>query len=387
MDLQQCRSRIDQIDEKLVSLFCERMKVVEDVAAYKKENHLPVLQSGRETAVLEHVSQLAGPVYGEAAKALFTAMMNISKTQQIMRFQEESADSYRTFLMDALERSKGNRLPSAAKVACQGVEGAYSQRACLQLFSEPDILFLKTFNDVFRAIEQGGADFGVLPIENSTAGSVTAVYDLMRKHHFYICMGTRVKVDHSLLVKPGVKLEEIKKVYSHEQGLAQCTAYIGSHPSWEPVKYPNTAAAAKYVSESLERGTAAIASDLCAQLYGLEILEQGIQDAKSNYTRFICISKQPWIYPDADKISLAFTLPHRAGTLNQLISQVAANNLNLTKLESRPIPNTDFEFMFYLDVEGSLHNQKILNFVCGLHQSLNFLEFLGNYRERTERPN
>lgn len=137
----------------------------------------------------------------------------------------------------------------------------------------------------------------------------------------------------------------------------------------------------------MERGTAAIASDLCAQLYGLEILEQGIQDAKSNYTRFICISKQPWIYPDADKISLAFTLPHRAGTLNQLISQVAANNLNLTKLESRPIPNTDFEFMFYLDVEGSLHNQKILNFVCGLHQSLNFLEFLGNYREHTERPN
>lgn len=387
MDLQQCRSRIDQIDEKLVSLFCERMKVVEDVAAYKKANHLPVLQSGRETAVLEHVSQLAGPVYGEAAKALFTAMMNISKTQQIVRLQEESADSYRKFLTDALERSMGERLPAAAKVACQGVEGAYSQRACLQLFSEPDILFLKTFDDVFRAIEQGEASFGVLPIENSTAGSVTAVYDLMRKHHFYICMGTRVKVDHSLLVKPGVKLEEIKKVYSHEQGLAQCAGYIGGHPAWEPVKYPNTAAAAKYVSESLERGTAAIASDLCAQLYGLEILEQGIQDAKSNYTRFICISKQPWIYPDADKISLAFTLPHRAGTLNQLISQVAANNLNLTKLESRPIPNTDFEFMFYLDVEGSLHNKKILDFVCSLHQSLNFLEFLGNYRERAECPN
>ena len=384
MDLKQCRSRIDEIDEKLVSLFCERIKVVEDVGAYKKANNIPVLQTGREAEVLEHVSRTAGPVYGESAKALYRAIMNISKSRENEQIQEESAALYRKFLTEALERSKNKRLPSSAKVACQGVEGAYSQRACLQLFPEPDILFLKTFDDVFQAIEQDKADFGVLPIENSTAGSVAAVYDLMKKHQFYICMGTRVKVDHALLVKPGVKLEEVKKVYSHEQGLAQCASYIESHPSWEAVKYPNTAAAAKFVSENPERGIAAIASDLCSQLYGLEILEQGVQDAKANYTRFICISKQLWIFPDADKISLSFTLPHQVGTLSQITSQVAAHNLNLTKLESRPIPNTDFEFMFYLDVEGSLYNEKILDFVCSLHQSLNFLEFLGNYQERTK---
>lgn len=381
MDLQQCRSRIDQIDEELVSLFCERMKVVEEVAAYKKANHLPVLQTGRETQVLEHVSQLAGTTYGDYAKALFTSIMNISKARQNTQLQGDGTEEYRLFLEEVINRSRKQTLPLSARTACQGVEGAYSQRACLQLFQKPDILFMKTFDDVFRAIEQGEAEFGILPIENSTAGSVTAVYDLMRKHHFYICAATRVKVDHALLVKPGVKLEEVKTIYSHEQGLAQCAAYISGHPGWSQTKYPNTAAAAKYVSETADRGSAAIASDLCAKLYGLDILEEGIQDAKNNFTRFICISKQPWIFPGADKISLALTLPHQVGTLYQLISQIAAFHLNLTKLESRPIPDTDFEFMFYVDIEGSLYDPKTLEFVCGLRQSLNFLEVLGNYRE------
>lgn len=384
MDLQQCRSRIDRIDEELVALFCERMKVVEDVAAYKKANNLPVLQTDREAQVLERVSRLAGPEYGKYAEALYTSIMNISKSRQNTNIQEGEAEEYRQLLTESLERSRGRSLPAAAKVACQGVEGAYSQRACLQLFQRPDIRFLKTFDDVFRAIEQGEAEFGVLPIENSTAGSVAAVYDLMKKHRFYICEATRVKVDHALLVKPGVRMEEVKTVYSHEQGLAQCAAYIAGHPGWTETKYPNTAAAAKFVSETPDRGAAAIASDLCAQLYGLDILEQGIQDAKNNFTRFICISKRPWIFPRADKISLAFTLPHRVGTLYQLISQVAAHRLNLTKLESRPIPDTDFEFMFYLDVEGSLYDQRTLEFVCGLHQSLDFLEFLGNYQEHAK---
>lgn len=381
MDLQQCRQHIDRIDEQLVELFCERMKVVEDVAAYKKANNLPVLQSGREAQVLDQAARLAGPEYGDYARALFTSIMNISKSQQNARLQGEGAEEYRRFLTGALEHSKGRDLPSSAKVACQGVEGAYSQRACLQLFPQPDIMFLKTFDDVFRAIEEGEAEFGVLPIENSTAGSVAAVYDLMKKHHFYICKATRVKVDHALLVKPGVRREEVTAVYSHEQGLAQCASYIAAHPGWTQVKYPNTAQAARFVSETPDRGAAAIASDLCAQLYGLDILEQGIQDAEANFTRFICISKQPWIYPGADKISLALTLPHRVGTLYQLMSQIAACSLNLTKLESRPIPNTDFEFMFYVDIEGSLYDSKTLDFVCSLRQSLNFLEFLGNYQE------
>ena len=233
------------------------------------------------------------------------------------------------------------------------MEGAYSQRACLQLFQRPDIRFLKTFDDVFRAIEQGEAEFGVLPIENSTAGSVAAVYDLMKKHRFYICEATRVKVDHALLVKPGVRMEEVKTVYSHEQGLAQCAAYIAGHPGWTETKYPNTAAAAKFVSETPDRGAA----------------------------RFICISKRPWIFPRADKISLAFTLPHRVGTLYQLISQVAAHRLNLTKLESRPIPDTDFEFMFYFDMEASVYSPEFVNLLGQLENQPEIFVFLGSYSE------
>ena len=381
MDLQQCRARIDQIDAQIVQLFCERMKVVEQVAAYKKANHLPVLQTDREAQVLDRVAQLAGPEFGDDARSLFVMMMNLSKNHQNTTLGQDAAPALSEQLTQAMQRGKELKLPKKIKVACQGVPGAYSQKACLQFFSDPQITFLPAFDDVFSAIESGEADFGVLPIENSTAGSVTAVYDLMKKHNFHIFRANRVKVDHALLVKPGVKRGEITQVYSHEQGLAQCAEFFRQNPQLTPVKYPNTAAAAKFVSESPDRGVAAIASDVCASLYGLEVLEQGVQDAKSNYTRFICISKELIITPDAQKVSLAFTLPHRVGTLNQLIAQIATMNLNLTKLESRPIPDTDFEFMFYIDIACSLWDPKVFSFICKLHQSLSYLEFLGNYED------
>lgn len=381
MDLKQCRDRIDQIDEQIVRLFCERMKVVEDVAAYKKANNIPVLQTGREAQVLDHVASLAGPELGDAARALFVSMMNISKTHQNAAMQKLSTPGFDAALTQAIARGDGMTLPKGAKVACQGVPGAYSQKACLQFFQDPDITFLPAFDDVFTAIERGEADFGVLPIENSTAGSVTAVYDLMKKHSFHICKENRVKADHALLVKKGVSFQDITRVCSHEQALAQCSEFFRENPQLEAVRYPNTAAAAKFVSETDEPGVAAIASDVCAQLYGLDILQQGIQDAKNNYTRFICITKDLIITPDANKLSMAFTLPHRVGTLYQLIAQIASLGLNLTKLESRPIPDTDFEFMFYIDIEGSVRDPKIRSFLCGLHESLNYLEFLGNYRD------
>lgn len=381
MELQQYRDRIDEIDAQIVSLFCERMKVVEDIAAYKKANNLPVLQTGRETQVLERVKELAGPQLGEAARSLFVSMMNISKTYQNSSIQKSTAPAFSGTLKLAMEQGNSMTIPKKAKVACQGVPGAYSQKACLQFFEDPEIIFLSTFDDVFSAIEKGEADYGVLPIENSTAGSVTNVYDLMKKHHFHIFRENRVKVDHALLAKKGVSFSEITKVYSHEQALAQCYEFFHENPQLEQIRHTNTASAAKFVSETEERGVAAIASDVCAPLYHLDVLEQGIQDAKYNFTRFICITKDLIITPDANKLSIAFTLPHRVGTLYQLIAQIAALGLNLTKLESRPIPNTDFEFMFYIDIEGSVYDPKIFSFICSLHQSLNYLEFLGNYKD------
>jgi len=382
MDLQQCRARIDEIDEQIVRLFCERMKVVEDVAAYKKANSLPVLQASREAQVLDRVAALAGPQLGDAARALFVSMMNISKTYQNTQLQKAQSPAFSAALTAAIEKGDSHVIPKHTRVACQGVPGAYSQKACLQFFQEPDITFVAAFDDVFTSIARGEADYGVLPIENSTAGSVTAVYDLMKKHNYHILQENIVKVDHALLAKKGTSLSEITKVYSHEQGLAQCTDFFKANPQMEAVRHANTAGAAKFVSETADRNVAAIASDICAQLYDLEILQQGVQNAEHNYTRFICITKDMIITPDANKLSIAFTLPHRVGTLYQMIAQVAAFGLNLTKLESRPIPNTDFEFMFYLDIEGSVRDPKVRNYIEGLHESLNYLEFLGNYRDR-----
>jgi len=381
MDLQQCRARIDEIDEQIVRLFCERMKVVEDVAAYKKANNLPVLQTSREAQVLDRVAALAGPQLGDSARALFVSMMNISKTYQNTQLQKEQSPAFSASITEAIERGKALTIPKKARVVCQGVPGAYSQKACLQFFEEPDITFVPAFDDVFAAIDRGEADYGVLPIENSTAGSVTAVYDLMKKHNFHILQENMVKVDHALLAKKGTVLSEITKVYSHEQGLAQCSEFFKANPQMEAVRHANTAGAAKFVSESKDRNAAAIASDICAQLYDLEVLQQGVQNAAHNYTRFICVTKDLIITPDVNKLSIAFTLPHRVGTLYQMIAQVAAFGLNLTKLESRPIPNTDFEFMFYLDIEGSLLDPKVRCYIESLHESLTYMEFLGNYRD------
>ena len=289
-------------------------------------------------------------------------------------------------LVDSIRAAaaKGQRFPNRAVVACAGTEGSYAQEATTLMFSLPTILYFNGFEAVFEAVEQGLCPYGILPIENSAAGSVSAVYDLMVKHRFNIVRALRLKVDHVLLAPRGVKLDDIKEIASHPHALAQCGSFLKVHSRIKVTPGTNTAVAAKELAASGRRDMAVIASRACAELYGLDVIAEGIADAVYNYTRFICISKDLQIYPDANKFSIMLSLPHRPGSLNGLISKFAAINVNLTKLESRPIPGMDFEFRFTFDFEAPPSDPSVLALLAELAQDpeIEHFTFLGAYAER-----
>ncbi len=261
------------------------------------------------------------------------------------------------------------------------MEGAYSQIACEKIFKNPFILYFKNFEAVFTAIEQGMCQYGILPIENSTAGSVKKIYDLMQKHNFSIVRTFRLKVDHNLLVKPGTKLSGIKEVYSHEQALNQCSEFLQEMKGVNIIPVGNTAIAAEMVANSERNDVAAISSRSCAELYSLECLATSIQDKGNNRTRFICISKNLEIYPGSDKTSIMMILPHKPGSLYKVLARLYTLGINVTKLESRPIPDREFEFMFYFDLETSIYSEEFIQLMCELDELCEEFKYFGSYTE------
>jgi len=378
MDLNELREEINSVDEQLLSLFLQRMELAGQVADYKRANGMPIYQPQREREILKKVADKAGPELGGYARVLFSMLMELSKSSQNKRNKKE-LELHRQ-IAEAIETTP-KLFPRAPMVACQGVEGANSQIACEKIFQNPFILYFKSFESVFTAIEQGLCQYGILPIENSTAGSVKKVYDLMIRHNFSIARTFRLKVDHNLLAKPGVRLEDIKEVYSHEQALNQCSAYLEKLPGVKVIAVENTATAAQMVAQSPRRDIAAISSRSCAELYGLANLAPSIQDKDNNRTRFICISKNLEIYPGADKTSIMMVLPHRPGSLYRVLARLYALGINVTKLESRPLPDRDFEFMFYFDLDTSIYSEEFVQLMCELDDLCEEFRYLGSYSE------
>lgn len=378
MDIQELRADIDRIDEQMVKLFAQRMNDAFEIAKVKRENKLSVLDRTRERQVLCRVAELAGEDLERYAKVLFTTIMDVSRSYQRGLLGAGGAlyEEIQTALANAPEA-----FPTKATVACQGVEGAYSQKACDRMFQFPSILYFSSFEGVFQAVEKGMCRYGVLPIENSAAGSIGEVYNLMEKHRFHIVRGIRQRVDHVLLANPGASLRSITEITSHPQGIAQCSAFLSAHPNIQVVPAPNTATAAKNVAESGRMDTAAIASRDCAEIYGLKIISEAVADTDNNYTRFIVIGKSLEIFPGANKLSMSFNLPHQPGALNGMISRFSSLDLNLTKLESRPIPGRDFEFRFHFDVEASLLSDEVARLVCEIGECSENFVLLGNYQE------
>lgn len=378
MDMEKLRNEIDEIDDSLVKLFEKRMQSTARLAKHKKEHSVPVSDRTREREIIYRMSGKVAPELAGYTKSLYNTLFDLSKSYQNSLISPES--KLASEIKKSLEGSE-KLFPERAVVACQGTEGAYSQFACDRMFKYPEIMYVNSFDSVFEAVGRGLCRYGILPLENSTAGSVTAVYELMQKHKFYIVGSIKLCISHSLLAAPGVRLDGVKEIFSHEQAINQCSKFLSELKDVKITVCANTAEAAKSVADFGRTDCAAICSGDCAELYGLSEIASGISNTENNYTRFICISKELEIYPGANCTSLMVRLPHKPGSLYSVISRFAALGVNLTKLESRPVPGSDFEFMFYFDVDASVYSPELAELITQLENELPGLVYLGSYNE------
>ena len=378
MDLKNIRNDIDAIDTQICDLFKKRMDLALAVAKEKEKNNAPVINKAREKEVLLKITEEIGEPLDGYGRILFNTLFDLSRSYQ---------NSYLGRVSDIAERIERalddtpKLFPNKAVVACQGVQGAYSQAACEKLFELPNTIFFNSFEGVFNAVDKGLCQYGILPIENSSYGSVGTVYDLMKDHKFHIVKSIRLRINHCLMAKPGTKMKDIKEIYSHEQAIGQCGAFLKTLKDVKITPCENTARAAKMVAESDRTDVAAISSRECLELYGLEPLENNIQVTDNNYTRFICISKRMEIYPGSNKVSLMLSVPHQPNALYHMIAKFSSLGVNLTKLESRPIPGSDFEFMFYFDMDASVYSPEFVQLLGQLESQPELFVFLGCYSE------
>ena len=375
MDIAEIRAQIDIIDSDMLKLFLQRMDLMRDVADYKNVHNLPIVDKAREREVLAQVMDKAGDME-EYAFYFFSKLISLACARQN---EFISAPTKVRALVERVTAQLQEVFPKTGTVACQGVEGSNAQAACDKLLPRGRIMYVKSFKAVFEAVKSGLCKYGVLPIENSSNGSVRAVYELLLEYQFSIVRSTDLFIRHELLAKQGTKLEDIQQVYSHPQALGQCSNFLASLKGVEVLPYSNTASAAKMVAESENPGLAAIAAPDCAKLYGLTSVRSDIQDSDNNYTRFICIAKDPVIYAGSNHISLILTCSNTPGALNDILSRLAAHGVNMSKLESCPVTGRHFEFMFFLELDASVQDPGILPMLEDLERSCPTFTFLGSY--------
>lgn len=375
LDLNEIRGRIDGIDRKIVELLEERMAVCQEVAQFKIETGKPVLDREREQQKIHTLRALTHNDFNaRSVEELFTQIMAMSRKMQYQLLAKEGMGAGIAF--EAVNEKKEER----ARVVFQGVEGAYSQAAMQQYFGEQaDSYHVPEFSLAMKEVQENRADFAVLPIENSSAGMVADVYDLLMEYDNAIVGECYLKVEHALLGLPGASLHDIKTVYSHPQGLMQCAHYLDRHKEWRRISLANTALSAQKVVTDQDKTQAAIASENAGKIHGLVPLDYKINDNKENTTRFIIVAAKKIYSKEAKKVSICFEIAHESGSLYNTLSHIIFNNLNMTKIESRPIPKRNWEYRFYVDFEGNLSEPAVQNALLGLNQETSMLKILGNY--------
>ncbi len=375
MDLLTLRGQLDEIDAQIVKLYEERMEISSRVADYKIETGKKVFDKTREEEKLQKVRELTHNEFNaHGVQELFEQIMSASRKLQYSKLSEAGALGRLPFIgVDSLDAGR-------ARVVFQGAEGSYSQMAMMQYFGENVNSFhVDTFRDAMCAIEEGSADFAVLPIENSTAGIVNEIYDLLVEFENYIVGEQIIRIEHCLMGVPGTDLSKIRKVYSHPQSLMQSARYLSAHENWQQISIQNNAFAARKVSEEKDVTQAAIASEQAAKIYGLDILKRGVNQSETNSTRFIIVTNQKIFLKDAKKISICLEVPHESGSLYHMLSHFIYNNLNMTKIESRPIEDRNWEYRFFIDFEGNLADGAVKNSLRGLRDEARNMKILGNY--------
>ena len=374
MDLKELRDRIDEIDDELAELFVKRAQVACDVAEYKRDHNMAIMQPGREEEVLRKVCEHIPDELKDGARLFFTTLMDISKCRQQQLLTEvvpfKTVGETKDPVVGAVTR------------------GSYTADACEKFCgSGVNIRYFPDFGAVFEAVENGEIDYGVLPIQNSTAGIVGATYDLMLRHSFYICRSTMIPINHVLAAKKGTRLSDIRVVTSHEMALKQCSKFLEER-RYAFAEASSTAKAAESVAQSDDMTMAAVCSASCARLFGLEPVAHDITDIKDNFTRFIMISKEMQVPKNAGIVSLCLTVPHTAGSLYRLLTRFAYCGLNLCRIESKPVPDSlaylkedAFDFIFFLDFIGSIDDENVIKLLIGLEKQMRYYRFLGNYEE------
>ncbi|MEE1057057.1 MAG: prephenate dehydratase [Acutalibacteraceae bacterium] len=374
MDLSEIRKEIDNIDSQLIELFKKRMECSRQVANYKKATNTSIMNLKREQEILDKVEEQGGE-FGCAAQLLFSNILELSRG-----LQHDIIGSGKEIRKEIGSAKNSINKTKDVKIALQGIVGSNSHEATTKLFPDCQPIFYRSFAEVFEAVNNGEADYGVLPVENSSAGSVADVYDLILQYRFYIVKALDLPIEHCLCSIKQSELSDIEQVWSHPQALAQCTEFINNH-NFATVPSPNTAIAAMDIAKEKRLNCAAICTEKAAQEYGLKVLAKGCQNEKDNSTRFIVISKELIIPDDADKVSLCFSVPHIKGSLYNVLGRFSSNGMNLTKIESRPRDGVSFEYLFYLDFQGSVHSDKVMNMLCALSEEMPEFSFLGNYKE------
>ena len=368
-DLEQCRKEIDEIDQQLIKLFEQRMQVSKDVVTYKLAHDMEIFQPQREKAVIEkNTDRITNPNLEDYARNFIQDVMDIGKSYQASFIPLK--DTYK------LAKPKIENI----KVGYAGVPGAFAHQALLEYFGDVDNINYEHFQDVYDALKNDEIDYGIVPLENSSTGAINDNYDLVRDYDFYIVGEHSVGVTQHLLGIKGSKVEELEYVYSHPQGIAQSTDFLKKYPNIKPQNFSNTAAAAKFVSESNDHHLAAIASKMAAKLYDLEVLQENIHNEESNNTRFIVFSKQLEDHEDTNCVSIVFTLQHKAGALYSMLKVIKDHQINLSRIESRPIKDKHWQYYFYIDFEGSLHDDNVKLALEQLKANCLTLRVLGNYR-------
>lgn len=373
--LEELREKLDGIDDQIAKLYEERMKVCEDVGRFKVGAGRKVFDRQREhEKLLDVASKVNGEFNKKGIQELYAQLMSMSRKLQYQQLVEAGALGRLPFIeMELLDKQN-------VRVVFQGVEGAYSQAAMKIYFPDNENNFhVTTFREAMEAIEEGAADFAVLPIENSSAGAVNEVYDLLVEFENYIVGETFLPIENTLAGLPGTTLSQIERVYSKAEALMQTSRFLEKHGDWQQISVSNTAAAAKKVLKEQDHSQAAVCSAYAAQVYGLSVLAEDINDETNNVTRFIIVTNQKIFTPDASKISICFELPHQSGSLYQILSHFIYNDLNMTKIESRPVEGKSWEYRFFVDFEGNLEQPGVKNAIRGLREEARNLKILGNY--------
>ena len=382
MDLSECRKEIDKIDKELVELFERRMNVAIKVAEYKIENNLPILNEAREAEVIEkNINRLNNKEYSKLTEKFFTNLMELSRSLQGNMFNSNE-DNNREIIEENISNNENKRDLENIKIGYQGVKGSFSEEAMIKYFGENHTTTdYEEFEDVFLALKNNKIDYGILPIENSCTGAITTVYDLLAKYGLYIVGEECIKIDQNLIGIKGTKLEDIKEVYSHPQGFEQSREFLSNYNNLKLIPFHNTAISAKYISEINDKSKAAIASLRAAEIYGLDVIKNEINDKDNNHTKFIIIGRKLESSNECNKITVVFSLDDKSGTLDNLLRHFAENNINMIKIESRPSKNEPWQYLLYVDFEGNVENDDVKKAIKLIEGKSEYFKLLGNYKK------